>query len=123
MAKLSTGAKVAEGLGLAALAAAAAAAYFLTGAKGRQNRKKMAAWTKQARRDMAKKLGLMKSLSKQAYTQASKEVLNKYRRAKSIKPAELAAFGKELKAHWDNIVREAGKLGKINKKAKSKAAR
>jgi len=121
--------KLAEGLGIAALAAGAAAAaagYYFYGEGGKKHRKQAAAWSKQAKTEMVKKIRQMESLSKTAYNQAAREVMAKYKQAKNIDPAELQAFGLELKGHWDKISKEIVKLGAgktTAKKAASKAKR
>jgi hypothetical protein len=112
--------KVAEGLGIAALAGAAAATYFFYGKAGEKHRKQAAAWSKSAKAEMVKKLKVMKTVSKKTYDDAAREVMAKYKQAKNIDPKELTAFGAELKQHWENISRQALKLGA--KPAKSKAA-
>jgi len=113
--KTSTGSKVAAGLAVAALATAAAAAYYLTGSKGKQHRLQVKAWAKQARSEMLQRVKKMKSMSKQTYDTAAKEVLAKYKQAKNIDPAELAALGAELKGHWDDISKKVSKLGAAKK--------
>ena len=109
--------KVAEGLGVAALAGAAI--YYLTGKEGEKRRKNLSSWAKKAEAEVAQKIKGAKSFSKTAYEQAAKEVLAKYKQAKNIDPKELATFGKELKGHWDQIAKGANKL--VAKKAPAKA--
>lgn len=119
----STTKKVAEGLGVMALAAGAAAAYYLTGKEGQKNRKNISAWAKKAKLEIAQKTKGMEKFSKAAYEQASKEVMAKYKQAKNIDPKELAAFGQEMKGHWDQISKHINKLGakKAPVSAKKKA--
>jgi len=122
MAKKSSGAKVAEGLGIAALAAGAAAVaagYYFSGKEGKKHRKQVSAWSKQAKMEMVKKLKEMRTVSKQAYNKAAAEVLAKYKQAKNVDPEELMAFGQEIKGHWDKISKEVSKLG-VKKPVKEK---
>jgi hypothetical protein len=112
----SAAGKIAGGLGLAALAAGAAAAYYFTGKGGKQNRKKVSAWTHKAKTDMVSEMKKMKTVSKAAYEKAAKEVLAKYKQAKNIDPKEFAALGHELKGHWNSISKKVSKLGTAGKK-------
>lgn len=111
MSKQSTGAKIAEGLGVAALAATAAAAYYFTGKEGKKHQKQAKAWAKQAKTEMIKKIRSMEKVSQQSYMKASQEVLAKYKQVKNIDPKELKALGAELKKHWSSISKQALKLG------------
>lgn len=121
--KTSAAGKIAAGLGVAALAAGAAAVYYLTGPKGKQHQRQAKAWAGKARIEMAGRLKKMKAVSKLAYDQAAKEVLAKYRQAKKIQPEELAAFGKELMGHWDKISKSAAALSGKKPSASKKARR
>jgi len=115
---VSTGAKVATGLGVAALAAAAAATYYFAGPKGKQHQKQAKAWAGQAKAEMLKKIKGMKTVSKAAYQKAAREVMAKYKQAKNVDAGELAALGKEIQSHWNSISKEVAKLG-----AKKRTAR
>jgi hypothetical protein len=124
MTKKSSGVKIAEGLGVAALAAgvaAVAAGYYFSGKEGKKHRKQVSAWSKQAKMEMVKRLKEMRTVSKQAYNKAAGEVLAKYKQAKNVDPEELMAFGQEIKGHWDKISKEVKKLGA--KKAPAKKAK
>lgn len=113
-------AKVAAGLGVAAMAAGAAAAYYFAGASGKKHRKQVSDWTKRAKNEMLQKIKGLKTVSKQAYEGAFKEVMAKYKLAKNIDPKELAALGKELKGHWDKIAKDVAKFG-AKKSAKKRS--
>ncbi len=123
MAKQSPVRKIATGVGLAALAAAAAGTYYFYGAGGEKHRKAAKAWAKRAKSEMMKKIKGMKSVSKQAYSQAVKEVMDKYKQVKNIDPSELAALGKELSGHWENISKDLAKLGSKAKTTVKKSAK
>jgi hypothetical protein len=103
---------VAVGASVAALAAAAAGAYFFTGKKGAKNRKKVASWVGNAKRDVQAELNNMEKVSKQAYNKAVDNVLKNYRSMKNVNTAELTAMASELKGHWDNIASEVEKARK-----------
>jgi hypothetical protein len=114
MTKKASAAKVAGGLGLAALAAgaaAAAASYYFSGKDGKKRMKQLSSWSKKAQAELLQKIKKMKAVSKEAYDQAATEVLAKYKQAKNIDPRELRAFGEQLKGHWEKISKEASKLG------------
>jgi hypothetical protein len=117
----SSGKKVAEGIGIAALAAGAAAAYYFSGKGGQAKRTQAKAWVKSAKSEMAQKIKGMEKLSKVAYEQAGKEILAKYKQAKNIDPKELAAFAQELKGHWDEISKHVAKLNSSTKAKSIKA--
>ena len=103
--------KIAEGLGLAALAAGAAATYFFYGPGGKTRQKNLKVWSKKAKEELVKKIKSMKGVSKQAYDSAAKEVLAKYKQIKNIDPKEVEALGKELKGHWEKIAKDLSKMG------------
>jgi len=107
--------KIAEGSGLAALAAGAAATYFFYGQGNNKRRKQLSAWSKKAKEDMVKKIKAMEKVSKQNYEMATKEILAKYKQIKNIAPKDVEILGKELKSHWQKISADLVKLGK-NKK-------
>ncbi len=118
--KSSRAGKVAGVLGLAAGVAAAAAGYYFYGKDGKKHRKALGAWSKKAKTEMLEKMKNMETVSKQAYSKAATEVLAKYKQAKQVDPKELAAFGQELKTHWQQIANHAAKLGTKKKSGKSK---
>jgi len=112
--------KAAAGLGLAALAAGAAATYFFSGSEGKKHQQQAQALGKKAKTEMLHRIKQMKSVSKKTYDQAAKEVLAKYKQVKNIDPGELTALGKELKGHWDSISKTLDKAAKAGLKAMPK---
>jgi len=115
----SKGHKVAYGIGLAALAAATAGAYFLYGTKqGAKTRKQIKGWMLKAKGEVLEKLEGMKDISQEAYDKVIDEVEAKYKAVKNIDQKDIAAFGKELKSHWKDIKKEVDK--KINPKKRKK---
>ena len=111
---------MAGGLGVAALAAAAAATYYFYGKGGNKHRAKVKSWTHSAKTEVLKQIKGMNKISRQAYGRAVKQVLAKYKHAKKIDPAELAALGVELKGYWDNISKS---ITKLSAKPKAKPGR
>ncbi|OHA81464.1 MAG: hypothetical protein A2675_03255 [Candidatus Yonathbacteria bacterium RIFCSPHIGHO2_01_FULL_51_10] len=91
-------------MGIAAVAAAAAAGgYFLYGKDGAKNRKKVRGWMLKAKGEILEKVEKLKDVSEEEYAKAIDVVAAKYRAVKSIDPAEVEAMVKELKGHWKNI--------------------
>ncbi|MBI5530252.1 MAG: hypothetical protein HY918_02005 [Candidatus Doudnabacteria bacterium] len=119
----STGTKVAEGLGLAALAAAAAATYYFYGKDGKQHRKAVSAWSQKAKDEMVKKIKTMKNVSKSTYETAAKEVLAKYKQVKNISPKEVEELKKELTGHWQKIAKDLAKVGQAKAPVKKSVAK
>jgi hypothetical protein len=96
--KVATGKALAIGAGALALSAAA---YYLLGPRGKANRKKVKDWTAHMKRDIVKRLGTVKNLTKEAYTTAVEEVARKYK--DDISKRELGDVLREVKGHWKNI--------------------
>lgn len=117
MTKKPSATKIAEGLGLAA---GAAASYYFYGKSGKKHRRELEAFSQQAKTEMTGKIKHMKALSKTAYDAAARQVLAKYRQVKNIKPEELKDLGLELKKHWAKISQDVAKLGKKSKAASRK---
>jgi enoyl-[acyl-carrier-protein] reductase (NADH) len=111
---------LAVGAGVAALAAAAGAAYMLTG-KNAKNRKKVATWAKNMEKDVLKELKKVKQNSQSAYNQAVDTVVKNYKAAKKVKAPELAAVASDLKSHWDVIRMELENASKTVRRIKPKA--
>lgn len=109
--KTSNAEKMAGAVGLAAAGVAAVATgYYFYGKGGKAHRKEASAWTKKAKLEMLQRIKQMKVVSGAAYHKAASEVLAKYKQVKNIDPKELQTFGKELKAHWEKISKDASKL-------------
>lgn len=117
MAHKSTGG-ASLGWGLAAIAAAAAGAYYFYGKDGAKRRQNLKGWMVKAKGEVMEKLENISELSQETYQQAITDVVNKYKKLKTASPAELALFAKELKGHWGAISRE---LNKAAKKAKTRS--
>ena len=102
--------KMAIGLGIASVVAAAAGAYFLYGsAKGPARRKAVKTWIVKMKGDVMSEVENMKELSEESYHSAVDKIANKYSQIKDIDTTELATTVKQLKGHWKDIKKEAEK--------------
>ncbi|QQS22697.1 hypothetical protein IPM19_03640 [bacterium] len=107
---------VAVGAGLAAVAAAAAGVYFLTG-KNAKNRKKLAKWAGDMQNDVVRELNKAGKHTKASYHKVVDTVAKNYKGIKNVSTAELAEAAAELKGHWESISKEVGNAAKVVKKA------
>lgn len=103
MTKTTTGTKVAVGAGIAALAAFAAAGYFLYGKDGAKNRKKVKGWMLKAKGEVLEGVEKLKDVTEDQYAMIVDKVGAKYKTIKSIDPEEVDTMVKELRGHWKNI--------------------
>lgn len=99
----TTGAATVVGAGLAAIAAFAAAGYFLYGKDGAKNRKKVRGWMLKAKGEVLEGVEKLKEVTEPQYTAIVDKVSAKYASIKNIDPAELEAMVRELRGHWKNI--------------------
>lgn len=106
--------KAAIGVG-AGLAAAAVAAYLLTGKRGKENRGKVKAWAKKMQSDISREIGKLKQVSKQQYLAIISEVAARY---KNIDQAEVDMIVSDLKKHWQNLGKKSAKKPAAKSKAK-----
>ncbi len=104
------------GASLAAVAAAAAGVYFLTG-KNAKNRKKLAKWAEDMKNDVVKELNKAGKHSKASYQQIVDSVAKNYKGLKNVSAPELSQMASELKSHWDIISAEVSQAGKAVKRA------
>jgi hypothetical protein len=119
----STAAKAGIGAGLAALAAATAAgAYYFYGSKdANKHRKQMKGWAIKARGEVVERLENMKNMTEESYDKAVGQVMDKYKKVKSINPAEVAALAQDLRRHWKNISSQFKSPRPASKSKKTKA--
>jgi hypothetical protein len=96
--KMSTGKKVAIGAGLAL--AAAAATYFLSGERGKKNRKAIKDWAVKANEEVAQAVKKAGDVTKVQYDRIVKDVMNRYQH---LSENELKELGAMLKSHWKNF--------------------
>lgn len=99
------GTKVAVGAGLAAVAAFAAAGYFLYGKDGAKNRKKVRGWMLKAKGEVLEGVEKLKEVTEEQYAAIVDKVSAKYAGLKNIDSKELEAMVRELRGHWKNIKR------------------
>jgi uncharacterized protein YpuA (DUF1002 family) len=113
---------IAAGAGIAAIAAAAAGVYFLTG-KNAKNRKKVAKWAEDMKNDVVKELGKGTKYTKATYSKVVDGVAKNYKALKDVSADELTGLAAELKEHWDTISAEVGKAAQTVKKVVPKSAK
>lgn len=117
----SAGKKLAIGVGLAALAAAAAGTYFLYGSKNAgKNRKRVKAWTLKAKGEVLEKLENLKVVDEEIYRKIVKDVAARYQALKKIDTKDVLAFATELNNHWKEIAKKAGTSARRAAKKTSK---
>src|SRR4051812_16498367 len=113
---------IAVGAGVAALTAAAAGVYFMTG-KNSKNRKKVASWAKNMQRDVVRELGKAGKVSQATYNKAVDSVAKGYKGMKNVSLSELAMTAAELKSHWDLIRDEMNQAGQTVKRIAPKTVK
>ena len=120
-----TRSNIAVGAGLAAVAAFAAAGYFLYGKDGAKNRKKIRSWMLKAKAEVLEGVEKMKDVTEEQYNMVVDKVGAKYKNIKNIDPAEIEMMIRELRGHWKNIKRSitVAPKKKVAKKAARKAAK
>lgn len=123
--KMSTKQVVGIGAIVAATAAAAASAYYLYGSKhAAQNRKKVKGWMLKAKGEVLEQIEKAKTAITQAdYERMVEQVMKKYDKLSSTSAAEVASLSKELKGHWKNMQKEAGKAPAKRKKSTKKGSK
>jgi hypothetical protein len=113
---------IAVGAGLAAVAAAAASVYMLTG-KNAKNRKKVVKWAGDLEKDVVKELNKAGKASKATYTKIVDSVSANYAGLKDVSSQDLAIVANELKSSWDVINAELQNAKKVVKTVVPKAAK
>ena len=109
------------GFGLAAVAAAAAGAYYFYGAKdATKNRKAMKSWMVKAKGEVMEKMEKLKEVTQDGYEQAVMQVMDKYKKIKDIDPTELSALASELQGSWKKIATHMKTVAPKTKKTISK---
>ncbi|MEJ0021635.1 MAG: hypothetical protein WDN47_03565 [Candidatus Doudnabacteria bacterium] len=107
------------GLGLAAVATAAATYYFF-GKDGAKHRKSAAAWMNKAKREVVAEIRKLKEINEKNYNLAAQKVMKKYQKFQKENPEAYAMLAKELKANWSKIKKHLPK--KVNKLIASKTS-
>jgi hypothetical protein len=91
-------------LGLGAVVASLAGAYFLYGTKeGAKSKKKIKGWMLKAKGEALEKLENMKNVSEEGYNLVLEQVMKKYSSLKNVDKKELESLVSDLKKHWKNI--------------------
>jgi len=105
-APMSTTEKVGIGAGITAAAVAAAGAYFLYGSKdAKKNRKKVAGWAEDAKKEVLKGLEKAKNMTEAEYKELIEKAAKAQAEIKKISKTDLADFQKEMKAGWKVIAK------------------
>lgn len=115
------------GLGIAALAATAAGAYYLYGSdKAAKNRTQVKSWMLRMKAEVMDQVENMKDVSQEKYDEIIEKVSDKYAAIKDIDRDELKALAGRMKSHWkdiqedisDTVGHEAKEVKKAAKKLK-----
>ena len=113
---------VATVLGLGALAALSAGAYFLYGTKeGAKKRVKIKGWMLKAKGEVLEKMETLKDVNEEAYNKVVSTVMSKYQGLKNVDQGEVVSLVEDFKKHWKNIkkhIDEATKVKKVVSKKK-----
>ncbi len=97
-------AKTGMAVGAAALAIAAAGAYFLYGTKkGAKTRKQIKSWTLKAKGEVLEQLEGLADVSEETYAEIVKKVAAGYRKAKKLDAEEVADFVSEMAGYWKQM--------------------
>ncbi len=99
--KMRTSTKVAIGAGVAL--AGIAAAYFLTGERGKKNRKTMKEWAVKANAQLSALVKKAGNVTKTQYEKIVAEVASHY---KDLSKTELAELTAMLRSHWNEFAKQ-----------------
>jgi adenylate kinase len=113
---------LAVGAGVAAIAAAAAGVYMMSG-KNAKNRKKLAKWATNLQEDVIIDLNKAGKATKETYNKIVDSAAKNYKGLKNVSAAELTAVAAELKSSWDKINAEISTASKNIKKVVPKVAK
>ena len=104
------------GLGITAAVAAAAGGFFLYGSKNaNKNRKAVKSWALKAKAEVLEGIETAKDMSQEEYEQLINTVATTYLTAKSASKNELSEFKKEMKEHWQGLVKTANPKKPVKK--------
>lgn len=113
---------LAVGAGIAAIGAAAAGVYMMTG-KNAKNRKKAVKWMSDMQKDVVKQLNDAGKVTKATYHKVVDTAAANYKGLKNVSAGELASAAAELKSSWDAISAEMKTAGATVTRVVPKAAR
>jgi hypothetical protein len=115
---------VAAGVGLGAVAVAAAGAFFLYGSKNAaKNRKQVKSWALKAKAEVLERLEDAQEMTQAEYEQLIKSVSAAYAGAKNASKKDILEFSNEMKGHWKSIEKVAAPLKKTANKEVKKVAK
>lgn len=110
---------VAMAVGLGALAALSAGAYFLYGTKeGAKKRVKIKGWMLKAKGEVLEKMESLKDVNEETYNKVLSTVMKKYEGLKNVDQAEVASLVSDLKKHWKSIKKHIDEATKTKPAAK-----
>lgn len=119
-----TAQQVGIGVGITAAAAAAAGAYFLYGSKdAKKNRQKVKSWMLKAKAEALEALESAENMTKDEYENMIDRIGAAYSVVRDASKADIANFKKEMKAHWQDIEKNAAPKKKAPKKTAKKTAK
>jgi len=127
--KKSENTNVAVGVGLTAAAVAAAGAYFLYGSpNAKQNRAKVKGWSLKAKGEVLEALEKAEEITEKEFNQLVDSVAKSYDKVKDASKSDIAAFKREMKEHWPDIVKHGASAvataqKMVTKKTPKKAAK
>ena len=107
--KLSTGAKVGIGAGVAAAGLAAAGAYFLASKSSKGHRAKAKKLFDKAKKEVVIQAKKVNRIDRAAYERLVGTVMKGYSALREERPEELMHVANELKAGWHSMQREFSK--------------
>ncbi len=114
--------KVAMGVGVAALAAAAAGMYFLYGTdKGKKQREALKGWMFKMKGEVMDRMEKMEDVSEGAYNNIVDTVARSYQGIKNIDKSEVKELADDLKKHWSKIKKHIATGGASKKSTKRKS--
>src|SRR3989344_7430536 len=111
------------GLGLAALAATAAGAYFLYGKDGAKNRKKIKGWVLTMKGEVLSRIEGMREFNEEAYKKIVDDVTKRYKAVKNVDKSELLEIAADLKKHWGTLSKQVSKVAGGAKKRVTRATK
>ena len=104
------------GLGITAAVAAAAGGFFLYGSKNAaKNRTTVKSWALKAKAEVLEGIEKAKDMSQAEYEQLIDAVVGTYLTAKTASKTELSTFKKEMKDHWQGLVKTANPKKPVKK--------
>ena len=119
--KYGNGRNIGIGAGiLTAAALAGAAAYLLSGKKGKARRTNMKAWAVKAQKEIARKVKESKHLGEAQYKTIVDEAVRRYGSLEKVNVQELVAVAKDLKGDWEQFQGHAKAMAGMVKKNAAK---